>query len=474
MASRQVLTKKSTNIPVPSQPIQPGKENIRKRLFSNREDVRRDAQLEEALQLEPKRLKTFNDLTTARTARQQQATLQQSTQAQSVERTAQNDEAQQKAASKEASARASHEQLIAQWCEQYRKALPTMRLYFDAVTEEEAYKYRRRVEGLRGQVSPFFDRTVTHVITTRDVPTMPDVANASDMQDILVKAQIFKMRIWPLRKLRDILKSIFAQQHPAQYKAQTLSTTLWRDRHLGQNEVIPFQGPYILVRDMSEQFRPIMHREWAPVRDAREGDWPQWRMTRPGRCPFVRDIVAEARESTPVATRVPFLERSMSMNNGGTAYASGMHSITSAIQSNIRSATHHLSGSVVGNNNNSAMLANLQKKAVTSKTRTMIPPATTATGSTTKPTLTAAAQKQQQEIAAASGLTNSIDPTDSKRIKVVDNREGYCENCRAKFTDFQQHIKTPQHRQYANTTENFRELDLLLESLERMPRLDGH
>ncbi|CAG5139828.1 uncharacterized protein ALTATR162_LOCUS575 [Alternaria atra] len=46
-------------------------------------------------------------------------------------------------------------------------------------------------------------------------------------------------------------------------------------------------------------------------------------------------------------------------------------------------------------------------------------------------------------------------------------KPGYCENCREKFNDFEEHVVSRKHRKFAVTTENWVELDQLLAQLDR-------
>ncbi|OJD19532.1 hypothetical protein AJ78_00503 [Emergomyces pasteurianus Ep9510] len=51
--------------------------------------------------------------------------------------------------------------------------------------------------------------------------------------------------------------------------------------------------------------------------------------------------------------------------------------------------------------------------------------------------------------------------------KKRDPKPGYCENCRDKFEDFEEHVMTRKHRKFALTLSNWTELDELLHSLQR-------
>lgn len=56
-----------------------------------------------------------------------------------------------------------------------------------------------------------------------------------------------------------------------------------------------------------------------------------------------------------------------------------------------------------------------------------------------------------------------------RRRKTVEKelKPGYCENCREKFNDFDEHIESRKHRKFALTNENWLELDQLLVQLDR-------
>ncbi|KAF2453761.1 Dfp1/Him1, central region-domain-containing protein [Lineolata rhizophorae] len=57
-----------------------------------------------------------------------------------------------------------------------------------------------------------------------------------------------------------------------------------------------------------------------------------------------------------------------------------------------------------------------------------------------------------------------------KKAAPKDPKPGYCENCREKFNDFDEHVVSRKHRKFATTAENWTELDHLLGQLGR-PRI---
>ncbi|KAF2227344.1 Dfp1/Him1, central region-domain-containing protein [Elsinoe ampelina] len=58
-------------------------------------------------------------------------------------------------------------------------------------------------------------------------------------------------------------------------------------------------------------------------------------------------------------------------------------------------------------------------------------------------------------------------PRQVKKIIHKDPKPGYCENCRDKFEDFDEHIQTRKHRKFALDNSNWTELDQLISKLRR-------
>lgn len=62
-----------------------------------------------------------------------------------------------------------------------------------------------------------------------------------------------------------------------------------RDHTVTTEELIPFRGYYLCVRDMDERTRPILVKEYPKVARSEAGEWPQFRANASGKCPFVED-----------------------------------------------------------------------------------------------------------------------------------------------------------------------------------------
>ena len=62
-----------------------------------------------------------------------------------------------------------------------------------------------------------------------------------------------------------------------------------RDYNSAMQDRVYFRGYYVYVHDISEKLRPIMIRDYAKVAAKEDGKWPQFRLSGPGKCPFVED-----------------------------------------------------------------------------------------------------------------------------------------------------------------------------------------
>lgn len=123
--------------------------------------------------------------------------------------------------------------------------------------------------------------------------------------DILVRAQQMNKKIWQHTKLQRVLEVMFDPDPlgagcnaPRLAEETNLAQLLNKERTNGPSdrdptvatkELIHFKGPYIYVYDIEEKQKPIMVREYNKVADKRDGDWPQFRATSNGRCPFIED-----------------------------------------------------------------------------------------------------------------------------------------------------------------------------------------
>lgn len=150
-------------------------------------------------------------------------------------------------------------------------------------------------------------RVAMHAAEDNSALRQPTAARSTD---ILVRARDMKKRIWHVKKLQTIFDAMLESDHldPGGHKAfvkaeltslaqlfnkERVNGPSDRDPTVSTKELVYFKGPYIYVHDIEEKQKPIMVREYAKVANKQEGDWPQFRVAKEGRCPFVEEDAYE-------------------------------------------------------------------------------------------------------------------------------------------------------------------------------------
>ena len=149
---------------------------------------------------------------------------------------------------------------------------------------------------------------------TREVELKKCMGNV----DILQKAKDMGMKIWSLEKIERIsrtmqdrrvddqnLRGPLTRSHAptaglaAKVSQEANLSRMLQDEQLNgpsvreasaySSGIVPFKGPYIYVRCLDEMTKPILLKEWPKVSRYEEGEWPQFRTTSAGKCPFIQD-----------------------------------------------------------------------------------------------------------------------------------------------------------------------------------------
>ena len=141
--------------------------------------------------------------------------------------------------------------------------------------------------------------------------------------DILIRAREMGMKIWPLEKLQRAINTMFElpneSQAQASNNARTKGTTVDvrgdreadlsrmlrneringpsdREVSTASNELIPFKGYHIYVRDMDERTKPILVRDYPKPAKDEYSEWPQFHCVTTGKCPFVPEADQPTRQ----------------------------------------------------------------------------------------------------------------------------------------------------------------------------------
>ncbi|OTA33288.1 hypothetical protein BTJ68_06133 [Hortaea werneckii EXF-2000] len=411
--------------------------------------------------------------------------------------------------------------------------------------------------------------------------------------DILSRARQLGIKIWALEKLHRMLSTILDTDAGDQgtghdtrshvtggrtaskagrnadleqlLRNEKLTGPTDRDMSVAGQDMATFRGCYLYVHDMDEKTKPVMVRDY-PKPGAREtGKWPQFRLSGPGRCPFVEDpsyqkrqaqeaSAAKAQEELTTQRRLratsaqetaasrqtqdrPLTERHANLRRsprkidapakpldppkpppankqiltenvplfgstqqslrglprmiGGEPVASGVQAsnVTSAIRSQYVSSAA-ISSTAPGANHrvgDSKEVSALKRKVLergnsinstNSVLSSHMNDMRAALNGDNEPPPRAAKRKAQETLGVVNEDEEDYDrgkrpskqrkPAPRRRKPVErDPKPGYCENCRDKFDDFDEHIQSRKHRKFAMTQDNWKELDELLGKLKR-------
>ncbi|OJD33960.1 g1 s regulator [Diplodia corticola] len=272
---------------------------------------------------------------------------------------------------------------IRQWQKHYRKVFPQYVFYLENIPADARARATKQILALGAREEKFFSKSVTHVVTTRQIPPEQPASSSVDTRtassntttataqdeaghlrtinpsllnrstesqgartrlalelaaarkpaistaqghdaeprtrsghngDILVKAREMGMKIWALEKLERILNTMFntdtGEQPPAYntrgntavtasktrgadlsqlLKNEKVNGPADRDLAVSTKDMAHFRGYFVYIHCMNEKYRPVIMRDYPKVAVKEEGKWPQFRLTAPGRCPFVED-----------------------------------------------------------------------------------------------------------------------------------------------------------------------------------------
>lgn len=388
-------------------------------------------------------------------------------------------------------------------------------IFFDGIDEASIEKVKPSLMRVGATIELFYGNKVTHVITRRPLD--------GTLSDLLVKAKQRGIKVWSYDKLNRFMFNLLGPVKTSTTAAPRLSHLLREEKLVGPTDRDPhtrredyhyFAGPYVMVWDPTHHYRPYMIKEYPRLDDPNAGDWPRFKSSSFGRCPFVEDppraaqdrqfhveeayqrkvdrerkrkaaildetenstrkvVVTEESMGPVVGSAVNSLEDAMRphsdvfrpgqrplMRSAASIshrfheiVASGvnMSNYTSAVRSVALSGDH---GGIGGNGLN-PVLAQVPSREVNNLKRKVLD----REKAVARVTVKQQQQRQQQQQASA---TEKKESSASKDLK-----PGFCENCEEKFEDFAEHIESKKHRKFASDGRQFAKLDLLLSGLQR-------
>ncbi|ORX72084.1 hypothetical protein DL89DRAFT_321203 [Linderina pennispora] len=377
---------------------------------------------------------------------------------------------------------------VAEWIYAYRHAFPKFVFYFDGVDE-----------ATQRRLSAFFSaQTVTHVL----VPQLGD----SDASNVVSLAKRFQLKIWDLDKLENRVLVFLLPGASVLSAKRKLSEAFSAEKMLAMRhktfegsavahsvDFYYFKYYYILAEDASHLSRPAIIEDFRQPEAGRDPPWPKLYMVPQGRCPFVqyeepttssKDSESDADkenvspepetiEATLPPSKTPakgpwtptvaskaadeyaMMTPTRPSRSGATALAPANAMMASVLvdsnasgvaqSRNVTSTSTAFQLSAMDPALQQSLLQNLNNGRVTQLSK-MEQPATRACRTPPAPR------------------------TKKPRVPMrrpVAKRPGYCENCRVKYEDMLEHVKTAQHKGFAANERNWLELDALLDKVKR-------
>ncbi|CAE7174134.1 unnamed protein product [Rhizoctonia solani] len=404
----------------------------------------------------------------------------------------------------------------------YLKAFPGFVFYFDDVDEATKHRLSQICKSLNARIEPFFSRNVTHVITSCPRPRIdalvaeaasnkennpkknldlsrspakasvpstsrPKPSDAPETSALLVKAIGYGIKIWETIKLSSILDSIThnnrASRSATPSTQPTLEHLLATERIHGTHErdptarrpdytYFPRNSYVLLVEDLTGVHATVASRDFGPkpVGGAKPG-WPVCYAHPDARGPFdppKPDRKERGRERERDPTVVSRLRRTASLSQVRGKRRATMGDEPEQEQEVDEDPDADQQDYIAASGNSVAITSNVAS--------------TTSTAVTGPAVLRVRSTLRFQALSKGTGGgASGMPPPRMRKAKSMNSlavrlpsreekkKPGYCENCRSRFEDFDQHINGTKHRKFATKDSNFRELDQLLDRIQRRP-----
>lgn len=376
---------------------------------------------------------------------------------------------------------------LREWQLQWRKIMRESIVYFDTLgcdsangaQLQELRRAQRALKLVGCEIAPFYDRKVSIIVSRRLYSPHKTYAK----NDIFSDAQRLRMtKVWDYDKVFRFLRNLGVLEAQSE-RENNLSHLLKEEKIFGLTDRDPsakrddlhyFEKSFVHVYDLSQQVRPIAVREWS------NESYPAFHLTLDGKCPFVRDSCEadnlekkrlrrmqkfeanrEYRELLKRATQkicgAELLSGSTdpktcdTTENDEPEEARAEFEVPNLVRQSslVPSVTRFYDVAASGFNGASNAVQFSMDSALNSMARQ---------GNGLGPTVSQVPSKNLNNLKRRIFLKRH---QQSERLE-RDARPGYCENCRTKYDNFDQHIQSNRHRNFACNDENFEEIDKLI------------
>lgn len=417
-------------------------------------------------------------------------------------------QAQQSQVSKVKTNRLVGDELL-EWRSNWRKIMKSSVVYFDTQgvdthNPHHIQDQKRANKGLRyvgSLVVPFYDKDVTIIVSRRSYN--PQISYPTN--DIFHDASNLKIKVWNFDKVFRFLKNLGVNDNEFMNNNQNdLVNLLKEEKIFGSTDKDPnakrddmhyLDNNFIYVYDLAQNVRPIAVREWY------DNSYPKFYLTLDGKCPFIPDSENTDRKKIRRLKKFEELanyrnllkvvayelinhkkDRRISTSSLLTSELDEKTAIDSANDSTISQGSNSHSNSNTDDDKFCKPMTRNSSCLPTNNSNRFYDVA--ASGFNGTSTATAAHSIDSGTTAyGGNGLGPTISQVPSKNLnnlkrrifmkrqKQFDNppekesKPGYCENCRIKYDNFDDHINSGRHRRFALDDSNFKEIDNLIRTV---------
>ncbi|KAG5419537.1 DBF4 [Candida metapsilosis] len=403
--------------------------------------------------------------------------------------------AQQNTQHQKGTARLSGEELY-QWQQSWKKIMRESVVFFEGAHDFQSSEYKKAVKYLKyvgSEIAPFYRTNVTIIISKRTYDDKFDYPT----NDIFSNVPKFKTKVWSYDKLFRFMKNlglsnISDDQLSTGANANSTTTTNYnnlynllkeeklygvadRDPNAKRDDFHYFGKNYLYVYDLSQSVRPIAVREWG-------NDYPTMHLTLDGKCPFIEDQSDQNSERKRLK-RIRKFEATK-------AHRQALRSATERVINGISLSTGRFNGTSTStdkieessNGEVAEFRQPLTRNSSCIQSKAVDAMASGFNGASNAVQFSMDSNLNSTAMAAGNGLGPSLSQVQSKNLnnlkrriflkrKTSERRDkestpGYCENCRCKYDNFEDHIYSNRHRNFACDDRNFVDIDELIATLQ--------
>lgn len=388
---------------------------------------------------------------------------------------------------------------LLEWRSNWRKIMKSSVVYFDTQgvdthNSHHVQDQKRANKGLRyvgSLVVPFYDKDVTIIVSRRVYN--PQVSYPSN--DIFHDASNLKIKVWNFDKVFRFLKNLGVNDNEFMNNNQNdLVNLLKEEKIFGSTDKDPnakrddmhyLDNNFIYVYDLAQNVRPIAVREWY------DNSFPKFYLTLDGKCPFIPDSENTDRKKIRRLKKFEELANYRHLlkviayeliNHRKDRRISTSSLLTSEIDEKVIDSANDSTISQGSNTEDDKFCKPMTRNSSclpTNNSNRFYDVAASGFNGTS----TAIQSIDSGTVYGGNGLGPTISQVPSKNLNNLKRRifmkkqkqldhppdkelkPGYCENCRIKYDNFDDHINSGRHRRFALDDSNFKEIDNLIRTV---------